>query len=414
MFRKLLSLDEAKQILKQNFSPKPVGAERVSLSEAHDRVLAEDIMAPMDVPPFNRSTVDGYAVRAVDTFGADEDRPVTLKFCGQVSVGESPSIVVERGMAAEIATGAPLPKGADAVVMVEYSNRRDDNVFIRRAVSKGENMMEAGSDIREGEKILEKYQSLSSREIGVLAALGLTEVVIHKRPKVAILSTGAEVVEPGKPLPSGKIYDINAHTFSAAVSECGGEPINLGIIPDDRARLKIAFKKALDSADAVITSGGVSVGPKDLIPQIVDTLGKPGVIISGIAVKPGKPTTIAIVDGKPVFSLPGHPTSSLLMFHMIVRPIICKMAGRTEETPSMLKAVAATKMFPARGRRTFVMVNLTYNKTGKPLASPVPIGLSSAITTLARADGFVEIPEKQQFVNTGDEVTVHLFQSKKS
>jgi molybdenum cofactor synthesis domain-containing protein len=414
MFRKLLLLDEAKQILKQNFSPKPVGAERVSLLEAHDRVLAEDIMAPIDVPPFNRSTVDGYAVRAVDTFGADEDRPVTLKFCGQVSVGESPSIVVERGMAAEIATGAPLPKGADAVVMVEYSNRRDDNVFIRRAVSKGENMMEAGSDIREGEKILEKYQSLSSREIGVLAALGLTEVVIHKRPKVAILSTGAEVVEPGKPLPSGKIYDINAHTFSAAVSECGGEPINLGIIPDDRARLKIAFKKALDSADAVITSGGVSVGPKDLIPQIVDTLGKPGVIISGIAVKPGKPTTIAIVDGKPVFSLPGHPTSSLLMFHMIVRPIICKMAGRTEETPSMLKAVAATKMFPARGRRTFVMVNLTYNKTGKPLASPVPIGLSSAITTLARADGFVEIPEKQQFVNTGDEVTVHLFQSKKS
>jgi molybdenum cofactor synthesis domain-containing protein len=297
---------------------------------------------------------------------------------------------------------------------VEYSNRRDDNVFIRRAVSKGENMMEAGSDIRRGEKILKKYQRVSSREIGVLAALGLTEVVVYKRPMVAILSTGAEVVDPGKPLPSGKIYDINAHTFSAAVSECGGEPINLGIIPDDRAQLKATVKKALDSADAVITSGGVSVGPKDLIPQIAGTLGKPGVIISGITVKPGKPTTIAIVDGKPVFSLPGNPTSSLLMFHMIVRPIIRKMAGRTEETPSTLKAVAATKMFPARGRRTFVMVNLTYDKTGKLLASPVPIGLSGAITTLARADGFVEIPEKQQFVNTGDEVTVHLFQSKKS
>jgi molybdenum cofactor synthesis domain-containing protein len=414
VFRKLLSLDKAKQILKQNFSPEPVGAERVSLLEAHDRVLAEDIMAPIDVPPFDRSTVDGYAVRAVDTFGADEDRPVALKFCGQVSVGESPSIVVEKGMAAEIATGAPLPKDADAVVMVEYTNRRNDNVFIHRPVSKGENMMEAGSDIRKGEKILKKYQRLSSREIGVLVALGLTEVVVHKRPRVAILSTGAEVVEPGKPLPSGKIYDINTHTFSAAVSECGGEPINLGIIPDDRTRLKAAVKRALDSADVVITSGGVSVGPKDLIPKIVNTLGEPGVIISGIAVKPGKPTTIAIVDGKPVFSLPGHPTSSLLMFHMIVRPIICKMVGRTEETPFILKAVAATKMFPARGRRTFVMVNLTYDKTGKPLASPVPIGLSGAITTLARADGFVEISEKQQFVNTGDAVTVHLFQSKKS
>ena len=414
MFRKLLSLDEAKQILKKNFSPEPVGVERVFLSEAHDRVLAEDIMAPMDVPPFDRSTVDGYAVRAVDTFGADEDRPVALKFCGQVSVGESPSVVVERGMAAEIATGAPLPKGVDAVVMVEYSTRRDDDVFIHRPVSKRENMMEAGSDIRKGEKILEKHQRVSSREIGVLAALGLTEVVVHKRPRVAILSTGAEIVEPGKRLPSGKIYDINAYAFSAAVLECGGEPINLGIIPDDRTQLKAAVKRALDSADAVITSGGVSVGPKDLIPQVVETLGKPGVIISGIAVKPGKPTTIAIVDGKPVFSLPGHPTSSLLMFHMIVRPIICKMAGRTEETPFMFKAVAATKMFPARGRRTFVMVNVTYDKTGKQLASPVPTGLSGAITTLARADGFVEIPEKQQFVNTGDEVTVCLFQSKKS
>ena len=414
MFRKLLSLDEAKQVLKQNFSPKPVGVERVSLSEAHDRVLAKDVLAPMDVPPFDRSTRDGYAVRAVNTFGADEDRPVALKFCGQVTVGETPSVIVENGMAAEIATGAPLPKGADAVVMVEYSTRRDDNVLVNRPVSKGENMMEAGSDIRKGEKILKKHQRLSSREIGVLAALGLTEVDVYKRPRVAILSTGAEVVEPGKSLPSGKIYDINAYAFSAAVLECGGEPINLGIIPDDRNQLKAAVKKALNLADAVITSGGVSVGPKDLIPQVVETLGKPGVIISGIAVKPGKPTTIAIVDGKPVFSLPGHPTSSLLMFHMIVRLIICKMAGRTEETPSMLKAVAATKMFPARGRRTFVMVNLTDDKTGKPLASPVPTGLSGAITTLARADGFVEIPEKQQFVNTGDEVTVHLFQSKKS
>lgn len=411
MFRKLLSLDEAQQILKQNFSPKPVGVERVSLSKAYDRVLAEDVVAPIDVPPFDRSTVDGYAVRAVDTFGADEDRPVALKFCGEVTVGESPSIVVENGMAAEIATGAPLPKGADAVVMVEYSTRMDDNVFIHRPVSKGENTMEAGSDIRKGEKILKKYQRLSSRAIGVLAALGLTEVDVYKRPKVAILSTGAEVVEPGKPLPSGKIYDINAYAFSAAVLECGGEPINLGIISDDRNQLKVAFKKALDSADAVITSGGVSVGPKDIIPQVVNTLGKPGVIVSGIAVKPGKPTTIAIIDGKPVFSLPGHPTSSLLMFHVIVRPIICRMAGRTEDTPSVINAVSATKMFPARGRRTFVMVNLTSDKTGKLLASPVPTGLSGAITTLARADGFVEIPEKQQFINTGDEVTVYLFQS---
>ncbi len=183
----------------------------------------------------------------------------------------------------------------------------------------------------------------------------------------------------------------------------------MGIVPDNKDQLKAAVKRALNQADVVITSGGVSVGPKDLIPQVVDALGKPGVIISGIAVKPGKPTTIAIVDGKPVFSLPGHPTSSLFMFHIFVCQIICKIAGQTKETPPLLNAVAATKMFPARGRRTFVMVSLTYDKVGKPFASPVPLGLSGAITTLAKADGFVEIPEKQQFIDIGTEIDVHLF-----
>jgi len=409
MFRKLLSFDEAKQLLKQTFSPKPVGVEQVSISKAHDRVLAEDIVAPMNIPPFSRSIVDGYAVKAVDTFGASEDKPVTLKFCGQVAVGESPNVAVEKGLAAEIVTGAPLPEGADSVVMVEYTTRQGDNVFVHRPVSSGENMMAAGSDIRKSETVLKKGRILASREIGVLAAIGLTEVTVYKRPKVAVLSTGAEVVEPGEPLPPGKIYDINAHTLSAAVLEAGGEPINLGIVPDKKDLLKKALEKALSSADAVITSGGVSVGPKDFTPQVVDSLGKPGVIISGVAVKPGKPTTIAVVDGKPVFSLPGHPTSSLFMFNVFVRPILVKLAGRTEETLPKLKAVAAQKMFPARGRRTFVMVNLTYDKTGTMLASPVPTGLSGAITTLAKADGFVEISEKQQFIDAGTEIDVILF-----
>ncbi len=242
-----------------------------------------------------------------------------------------------------------------------------------------------------------------------MAAIGLTEVKVYKRPKVAVLSTGSEVVEPGKVLSPGKIYDINAHTLSAAVLETGGEPINLGIIPDERGSLKKALETALSSADAVITSGGVSVGPKDFTPQVVDSLGKPGVIISGVAVKPGKPITIAVVDGKPVFSMPGNPTSSLSMFNAFVRPILVKLAGRTEEELPTLKAVAAKKMFPARGRRTFVMVNLAYDKTGTLLVSPVPTGLSGAITTLAKADGFVEISEKQQFVDAGTEIDVYLF-----
>jgi len=409
MFRKLLSFDEAKQLLKQTFSAKPVGAERVSISEAHDRVLAQDVVAPMNVPPFCRSTVDGYAVKAADTFGASEDKPVSLRFCGHVEIGESPSVVVEKGLAAETVTGAPLPDGANSVVMVEYTTRQGNNVLVHRAVSISENIMAAGSDIRKNETVLKKGRVLGSREIGVLAAVGLTEVAVYRRPKVAVLSTGAEVVEPGKALSPGKIYDINAHALSAAVQESGGEPINLGIIPDERDKLKKALEKALDSADAVITSGGVSVGPKDFTPQVVDTLGKPGVIISGVAVKPGKPLTIAVVDGKPVFSLPGNPTSSLFMFNVFVRPILVKLAGRTEETLPKVKAVAAQKMFPARGRRTFVMVNLAYDKTGMLLVSPVPTGLSGAITTLAKADGFVEISEKRQFIDAGTEIDVYLF-----
>jgi len=412
MFRKLISFHEAKQILKRNFSPKPVGVEEIFLSKAHNRILAKDILSPIDVPPFDRSTVDGYAVKAADTFGADEDHPITLKLCGHVTIGAPPNVVVRKETTAETVTGAPLPKGADAVVMLEYVIRRENSVSMHRPVSKGENVMKAGSDIEKGKIVLKKGQTLSSREIGVLAALGLTQVEVYKRPKVAILSTGEEIIEPGKPLPPGKIYDINTHTLSAAVLECGGEPINLGIIQDNMNQLKAALKKALDLADIVVTSGGVSVGPKDILPEVLDTLGAPGIIVCGIAVKPGKPTTIAMINEKLVFSLPGHPTSSLLMFYLIVRPILSKMTGKHEKAPLTLKATAATKMFPARGRRTFVMVSLAYSKSGKLLASPVPLGLSGAITTLAKADGFVEIEEKNRFINAGEEVTVYLFKPK--
>ena len=412
MFRKLVSFHEAKRILKQSFSPKPVGVEEVFLSKAYNRVLAKDILSSIDVPPFYRSTVDGYAVKATDTFGADEDHPTTLKLCGRVTIGAPPSVEVEKGTTVETVTGAPLPKGADAVVMLEYVIRRENSVSIHRPVSKGENVMKAGSDIERGKTVLKKGQTLSSREIGVLAALGLTQVKVYKRPKVAILSTGEEIVEPGKLLPPGKIYDINAHTLSAAVLQCGGQSINLGIIPDNMNQLKEALKKALDLADVVITSGGVSVGPKDIVPKVLDMLGEPGVIVCGIAVKPGKPTAIALINEKLVFSLPGHPTSSLLMFYLIARPILFQMTGTHEKAPLTLKATATTKMFPARGRRTFVMVNLAHTKSGKLLASPVSLGLSGAITTLAKADGFVEIEEKKQFIDVGEEVTAYLFKPK--
>jgi len=409
MFRELLSLDEARQIIQRHFKPKPLGAETVFLLEACNRILAENVVAALDIPPFNRATVDGYAVKAEDTFGATENRPNKLKIGGTVNIGEPPTTLVKQGTTAEIVTGAPMPKGADAVVMSEFAERKKDDVYVYSAVAKDENTMKTGADIQKGETVLKKGQLLGSREIGVLAAVGLKKTKVYGIPRVAVFSTGTEITEPGEELPLGKIYDINAYSLSTAVAESGGKPLYSGVIQDNMIELQAALKQALASADMVITSGGVSVGPKDIMPKVLDTLGKPGVIISGIAIKPGKPATVALIEGKPVFSLPGHPASALLVFHLLARPIIQQMAGRSSEKIREVKAYASMRMFPAKGRRTYVMVNLKRDKSNRLLALPIPAGLSGAITTLAKADGFLEIAENQQFVDADEEVTVQLF-----
>ena len=411
MFRKLMSLDEAKKTIQQHFSPKPSSADEAKLLEAYNRILAEDVIATLDIPPFNRSTVDGYAVKAEDTFGAEENKPKRLRICGTVTVGEPPEIAVRCGSGAEIVTGAPLPEGADAVVMLEHTEREADYLQVYSAVVKDENIMRAGSDIKKGETVLKVGQSLGSKEIGVLAAIGWAKVKVYAVPRVAILSTGAEVTEPGKRLQIGKVYDINAYGLSASVAESGGKPIYLGVFPDDMTEIEKALKKALVSADLVVTSGGVSVGPKDLMPRVLNSLGKPGVIVCGIAIKPGKPATVALVDRKLVFSLPGHPTSALLTFYLLARPAIQSMAGRKTGKSLEVKAFAGMRMFSAKGRRTFVMVELKRDKSNRLVAEPVGTGQSGAITTLAKANGFVEIPENQQFVDEDEEVTVKLFEN---
>lgn len=408
MFRKLVSVDEAKKILAKNLTSKPVGTEFVPLSAAYNRVLATDIISPLDIPPFNRSTVDGYAVKAADTFGAGEDHPLKLELAGRVSIGEAPKVKVREGTVAEIVTGAPIPEGADAVIMVEYTEQKDSTVLVQQSVSLGENVMKAGSDVHRGETVLKRGAVLMPYEVGVTAAIGTAKVEVYKRPTVAIFSTGAEVVEPGNSLREGKIFDINAHALSASVLECGGQPLNMGIVQDEPKQMESAFKKALTTADVVITSGGVSVGPTDVIPKVLDTLGKPGVIVYGIAIRPGKPTTIAMIGGKPVFSLPGHPASSLMIFHLFVRPILIGMAGRKEEPTVMVNAVTSERLFPSRGRRTYVTVTLKKDRSGRLVASPVPTGLSGAITTLSKADGFTVIHESQQFVEKGEVVKVEL------
>jgi molybdenum cofactor synthesis domain-containing protein len=409
VFRKLMTFEEAKKAIDDQFKPFFLGEEEAVLLEASNRVLNEDVVSTLDIPPFNRSTVDGYAVSAQDTFGADENQPVVLRVSGAVSVGEEPNVMLTKGEAVEIVTGAVIPKGSDAVVMVEDTKNEDTNLMVYGSVTVNENVMKKGSDIKKGATILKRGQVLGSSEIGVLAALGLTKVKVLKIPMVAVLSTGGEVTEPGKPLPPGKIFDINAYSISTAVFESGGKPVYFGVVPDDKAALTKVMQTAIASADMVITSGGVSVGPKDYTPQIVDSLGKPGIVVYGIAVKPGKPTTVGFIDEKPVFSLPGHPTSALLIFYLLARPLILRLAGRPAVPMKSVRAFAGTRMFSAKGRRTFVMVKLEFDETCRLIAEPAESGASGAITTLAKADGFVEIAENEQFVDVDQEVTVFLF-----
>lgn len=411
MFRKLVTLDEARKIIRQRFSPEPLAIEEIPLSRALSRVVSQDIVATLDIPPFDRSTVDGYAVKAEDTFGAQENKPVRLKINGKANVGEMPKAVVKPGTAVETVTGAPIPQGANAVVMLEDTELEGDELHVYSAALSGENIMKAGSDIRRGETLLRRGSVLGSGEIGTLAAAGLLKIRVNAIPRVAVLSTGAELVKPGRRLSAGKVYDTNAYSLGAAVAESGGKPIYAGVLPDVATQIQDALTKALRSADLVVTSGGVSVGPKDLMPQVLDSLGKPGVIIHGIAIKPGKPVTVASIGEKMVFSLPGHPASALLIFHLLVQPVIQTKAGRKPDLPLQLKALATMKMFPAKGRRTFIMVRLEMDAAKRLLAEPVPTGLSGAVTTVARADGYVEIAENQQFIDAGEEVTVNLLKA---
>ena len=408
-----MTFDNAKKLLFAQLNPEPLGTEKIPLIEAYYRILGEDIITQINIPPFNRSTVDGYAVRADDTYGAEENKPTTLSIIGTINVGEPPNIEIKKNKTVEIVTGAPIPEGADSVVMVENTQKQEDSLLIYRAVTPDENIMQKGTDLTKGEKILKAGQILGAPEIGVLAAIGMDYVNVLKIPIVSVISTGTEITDPGKELAPGKIYDINAYSLSAAVKESGGKSICLGVIPDNEVALETALKDALVSSDIIVTSGGVSVGPKDYTPKIVNSLGKPGVIISGIAVKPGKPTTIAFIGKKPIFSLPGHPTSALLIFYLLVRPVIQRLAGTKIISDNTVKANLTTRLFSAKGRKTFVTVSLSRDKNQKIIAFPIQTGASGAITTLSKADGFIEIPASQQFIDSNEEVTVTLLTSKK-
>jgi putative molybdopterin biosynthesis protein len=408
VFRHLETLENAISTLWDNWQIEEALAETIPLERSLGRTLAEDIFSTIDVPGFDRAAMDGFAIIAEDIFNVDEQHPANLHVIGEMEAGDASPHNLSSGEAIEIATGAPIPKGANAVVMVEFTKRTRNQVFVFKAVSPGENVTGAGSDVMAGELLLRKFQSITPREIGLLAAAGISQVLVCRKPKVAIFSSGNELIEAGKPLTFAKLYDINGPAVVAAVIESGGEPEFHGILPDDYATIKNQLQSALRNADIVISSGSTSAGPGDLLYRAVEELGKPGVIVHGLTLKPGKPAIVGLVDNKPIFGLPGYPTSALMIFHMLVAPVIRRLANATELRPIKVEASSPMKFFKARGRRELLPVQLISQLDGELSAYPMQSG-SGAVSSFSLADGFADLPENQEYVDEGEMLEIELF-----
>jgi putative molybdopterin biosynthesis protein len=414
-FLDVIGRDEAAARFHRHLSLSPLGVETVPLAEAAGRVLASAVVAEVDVPGFDRANVDGFAVQAADTSGAGEAAPKILVLHPEVlTPGTVPDIAVAPGTATLIATGGMVPRGADAVVMVEHTEACERAgaaaVAVRRAVAPGQFISFAGSDIARGETVLRRGQLLTSREIGMLAAVGTAAVGVWRRPRIAIVSTGDELVAPGQPLPPGMVYDSNAAILAAAVAEAGGLAVPLGIGADDEAELGRLVAEGLAGADIVLLSGGTSKGAGDLCYRAVARLGDPGIVVHGVALKPGKPLCLAVTGGKPVVVLPGFPTSAIFTFHEFVAPVIRAYAGLPPAAPERLAARLPLRVASERGRTEYLMVALAHGPAGELAAYPTAKG-SGAVTAFGQADGFVAIPQEVESVPAGTPVEVQLIGS---
>ena len=412
-FLEVIDRDEAERRFREAIRLEPLGEETVPLSEALGRVLCRDVTAPIDVPSFDRSNYDGYAVRAADTYGASESGPRTLTLTpGALAAGVVPQTEVGSGTAVSIATGGMLPRGADAVVMVEDTDEQDGELLVRRPVTPGYGVSFAGTDIGAGETMIRRGEVLTSRETGVLAAVGIDTVDVWRRPRVAIISTGDEIVPPGGPLQLGSVYDSNARIIADAVRELGGHPVEGGIVPDDLELLRDRICTALASSDVILLSGGTSKGQGDLSYRVVSELTEPGIVAHGVALKPGKPICLAASGEKPVVILPGFPTSAIFTFHEFVAPVIRQLGGRPLESRTTVPARLAVRINSVIGRTEYMLVGLverTDAQAGDVSLAAFPMGKGSgSVTTFSKADGFVTVPRYEEIVQAGSVVDVQL------
>jgi molybdopterin molybdotransferase len=398
-FKGTISLDEARVIIERAITP-IARVERVRLEQASGRVLAESIISTADVPPFARAAMDGYAVRAADTAGASRTTPQTLRCIEKVFTGQVPVQTVGAGQCIEIATGAPMPAGADAVVIVEETESEAEDVRVFTPVVAAQNIGRQGADIQQGQTVLQPGTVLNASRVGSLAALGLTDVAVFEKPRVAILSTGNEIVEPGHPLAPGQIYDINRFTLSAIVNENGGAAVPYRIAADTIDDLSRAVEECLEQ-DVLVFSGGSSVGERDLILDVITAKGE--MLFHGIAVKPGKPTAFGRVRNKLVFGMPGYPSSCLSNAHILLAPALRRIARLPDQIVRSISIPLASRVASVPGRHQFYTVRIE-NGTAVPAFKA-----SGDITSMSRADGYIEIPADIEVVEAGKLVDVKLF-----